>query len=97
VGDIWKVKPIHCYLTTTLEKQAKGKNMEVKITQQSAILKVKTNQVVAYQYNSSMGKEYAKMIAFSKLALIEAIRDKVITAIKFKDSLDNVVAYYIGY
>ena len=71
--------------------------MKVKITQQSAILKVKTNQVIAYQYNSSTGKQHAKMIAFSKLALIEAIRDKVITAIKFKDSLDNVVAYYIGY
>jgi hypothetical protein len=71
--------------------------MEVKITQSSAILKVKVNDVVAYQYNSSMAKEHAKMIAFSKLALIEAIRDKVIVAIKFKDSLDNVVAYQIAY
>ena len=71
------------------------KSFEIKMSKQVAIRKVISDRVISFKVKQGVNRDNCLMITRDKNALIEAIRDGIITAIKFYDSFGLITQSYI--
>jgi hypothetical protein len=73
------------------------KGIEIKISKQLAIRKALADKIILIRVKAGVNPEHIKMITTDKSALIEAIRDEVITAIKFYNRFNTPMMSKIAY
>jgi hypothetical protein len=73
------------------------KGIEIKISKQLAIRKAMADKIISIRIKAGVNTEHIKMITTNKSALIEAIRDEVITAIKFYNRFNTPMMSKIAY
>jgi hypothetical protein len=73
------------------------KGIEIKISKQLAIRKAMADKIISIRIKAGVNPEHIKMITTNKSALIEAIRDEVITAIKFYNRFNTPMMSKIAY